>query len=267
MTETQKRRISASKIVADIRSGMSEMELMQKYGLSENGLKKTLGKLVDSGHLRENEIPRRPSRETSPVPEPEKKVQFRCPSCDAEWTEDVDECPFCGVVIKKFLASRGVVRDVPAPSEDSSEKNWFSVIVSILICASIGVGLIWWSRHQAKEQSHVVLMGSKDLEDIRSRISSGSDSVSIPSEAGTPSATSAEAEPAPQPLDETLRPTEHDTIPLKESPQTSPQDQAPKESDKYVTGKLREFSSRDFKEQVVEASKVYPVILQFYSHT
>lgn len=267
MTETQKRRISASKIIADIRSGMSETALMQKYGLSESGLKKTLGKLVDSGHLQEDEIPRRQAPETSPVPEPQKKVQLRCPSCDAEWTEDVDECPFCGVVIKKFMASRGAVRDVPAQSEDSSEKNWFSVIVSILVCASIGIGLIWWSRHQAKEQSPVVLMGNKDLQDIRSRISSKRDPVSIPSEPGASSPVGAEAETAPQSSSETLRPTEHDIIPPKESPQTSPQDQAPKESGKYVTGKLRQFSSKDFKEQVAEASKVYPVILQFYSHT
>lgn len=151
MTELQKRRISASKIIADIRSGMSEAGLMEKYGLSQNSLNKTLSKLVDSGHLLESEIPQRQARETSPVVEPEKKVQLRCPSCDAEWTEDVDECPFCGVVIKKFMASRRIERDLETSSEDSGEKNWFSVIVSILICASIGIGLIWWSRHQAKE--------------------------------------------------------------------------------------------------------------------
>jgi hypothetical protein len=267
MNETPKRKISASKIIADIRSGMSEAGLMQKYGLSESSLKKTLSKLISSGHLLENEIPRRQARETSPVVEPEKKVQLRCPSCDAEWTEDVDECPFCGVVIKKFMASRRIERDVSTASENSGEKNWFSVIVSILICASIGIGLIWWSRHQAKEQSHIALMGSKDLRDLRSRISSGENTPSTHSEPGPLSPIGAESEPAPQPFGETLRPTEPDTIPLQETPQTSPQDQPPKGSDKYLTGQLRQFSSKDFKEQVVEASKVYPVIFQFYSHT
>jgi hypothetical protein len=39
------------------------------------------------------------------------------------------------------------------------------------------------------------------------------------------------------------------------------------ETSKYVTGVLRQFGSGDFKKEVVEASKTYPVLFQFYSNT
>jgi hypothetical protein len=39
------------------------------------------------------------------------------------------------------------------------------------------------------------------------------------------------------------------------------------ETSRYVTGVLRQFGSGDFKKEVVEASKTYPVLFQFYSHT
>jgi len=39
------------------------------------------------------------------------------------------------------------------------------------------------------------------------------------------------------------------------------------ETPKYVTGVLRQFGSGDFKKEVVEASKTYPVLFQFYSNT
>jgi thioredoxin-like negative regulator of GroEL len=39
------------------------------------------------------------------------------------------------------------------------------------------------------------------------------------------------------------------------------------ETTKYVTGVLRQFTSNDFKKEVVEASKTLPVVFQFYSDT
>jgi hypothetical protein len=44
-----------------------------------------------------------------------------------------------------------------------------------------------------------------------------------------------------------------------------PEPQAPGRT--YATGTLRQFTSRDFKREVVEASRVHPVLFEFYSDT
>lgn len=45
----QKRSIDTQKLVADIRSGVTDLELMEKYKVSSRGLQRVLAKLVDSG--------------------------------------------------------------------------------------------------------------------------------------------------------------------------------------------------------------------------
>lgn len=52
-------RVKAKKIVGDIRARMSDFELMSKYGLSLNQLEKVLGRLVEAGRIREDEIKER----------------------------------------------------------------------------------------------------------------------------------------------------------------------------------------------------------------
>jgi hypothetical protein len=46
-----------------------------------------------------------------------------------------------------------------------------------------------------------------------------------------------------------------------------PEEPSAPRSTKYVTGEMRHFHYRDFKKEVVEASKTYPVLFQFYSDT
>jgi hypothetical protein len=46
-----KRRIDTKELVADIRSGVSDVELMEKYKLSSRGLQRVFNKLVDSGSV------------------------------------------------------------------------------------------------------------------------------------------------------------------------------------------------------------------------
>jgi len=52
----QKRRIGTREIVSDIRSGLTDVELMEKYKLSSRGLQKVFKKLVDAGALLEHEL-------------------------------------------------------------------------------------------------------------------------------------------------------------------------------------------------------------------
>ncbi len=53
---TPKRKIKAKPFVSDLRNGMGDRELMEKYSLSENQLRKVFQKLVDHGALDEMEL-------------------------------------------------------------------------------------------------------------------------------------------------------------------------------------------------------------------
>jgi hypothetical protein len=53
------RKIKAKEIAADIRARVSDFEIMSKHGLSLEQLEKVLGKLVEAGTLREDEIKER----------------------------------------------------------------------------------------------------------------------------------------------------------------------------------------------------------------
>jgi hypothetical protein len=51
-----KRKIKAKPFVRDLRTGMGDRELMEKYTLSENQLHKVLHRLVDAGAIDEMEL-------------------------------------------------------------------------------------------------------------------------------------------------------------------------------------------------------------------
>ena len=52
----EKKKISAKKAVADIRSGMSDADLMGKYVLSNTGLQSLFDKLVTAGYIDLSEL-------------------------------------------------------------------------------------------------------------------------------------------------------------------------------------------------------------------
>jgi hypothetical protein len=51
-----KRVIKAKEVIADIRGGMSDVELTEKYSVTPDGLESLLGHLVDSGLIGEREL-------------------------------------------------------------------------------------------------------------------------------------------------------------------------------------------------------------------
>jgi hypothetical protein len=57
--ETDKRKISAAQVAADIRGGMTDMALMAKYALSARGLEGLCRKLVEAGKVEQAELDRR----------------------------------------------------------------------------------------------------------------------------------------------------------------------------------------------------------------
>lgn len=52
----EKRVIKAAEVIADIRSGMSDLELTEKYGVTPLGLESLLGHLVETGLIGDQEL-------------------------------------------------------------------------------------------------------------------------------------------------------------------------------------------------------------------
>jgi hypothetical protein len=99
-----KREIKASDFVADLRSGMNERELMEKYGLTNKELEIVFGKLIAAKAIKPSEVKMEPLP-SSKTPYPEMPSDFRL-----SFREQLDfPLP---VYEKDFPELRGLVRDV-----------------------------------------------------------------------------------------------------------------------------------------------------------
>jgi cytoskeletal protein RodZ len=151
------------------------------------------------------------------------------------------------------------------------------LIISIVVFVIAGSSLLLWSTHKASEISEVDVETESvqvaDTEADQTQEDSGEELESTPKsysevEIGNPKDDIVLLQPPPvaipqknrEPAVAVPRPRERTPAPREE---TSP----PPEKPLYITGVLRRFSSSDFKKEVVEASKTYPVLFQFYSQT
>ncbi len=115
--------LDAREIVGDIRSGMPDAELMEKYRVSSRGLQSIFDQLVKAGVMRQSELDQRMTSFDATVdlleamkqfgidqrlamPEKRLKIPSRCPACGTPQTIQFDECPFCGVNIEDFLTQQ-----------------------------------------------------------------------------------------------------------------------------------------------------------------
>ena len=144
-----------------------------------------------------------------------------------------------------------------------------SVILSIVIFALVGGAVLLWSSHRATGKSKIAALdlrtqsfqeveneADQSQENSNDLESTGIDSSEVKIEGDRELNLAPErivAVPKEPAAPKAARPRETATP----APETS----------KYVTGVLRQFGSGDFKKEVVEASKTYPVLFQFYSNT
>jgi len=101
-------RIDARDVLNDIREGLDDTALMTKYRLSGRGLHSLFSKLIEAGLIERADLDKRMANF-------EKTVELnmvKCPSCGMPQFSAFDECPQCGVIVKKFLEGR-----VPPKSE------------------------------------------------------------------------------------------------------------------------------------------------------
>lgn len=278
MTESTKRKLSAKEILADIRSGMDVSELKRKHSLSDKSFGYVLRQLSTAGVLTEDEKRRlEPRRSPSqPSREPPRAPQWRCPACNAPQNGEVSECSACGVVVAKFVARQTEEDRLSSISprftrgvDPGGGKGLASVILSIVVFALIGGAVLVWSSHRATGKSKIAAL------DLTTQSFQEVESESDQSVENSNDLESAGIDPSEVKIEEgpglTLAPERIVAVPKEPA---APKVARPRETatpapeaTQYVTGVLRQFGSSDFKKEVVEASKTYPVLFQFYSNT
>jgi hypothetical protein len=277
VTDPGKRKLSAKQFLADIRSGMDSAGLKRKYNLSDKGLESVCTRLVATGALTEDQMhrlaPRGSSSETSP--EVAKQARWQCPACNTPQTAEMVECPVCGIVVEKFVARQGQMGEVSSADSgatqdtgQSERAGWMPVFISIAAFALVGSSLLLWSTYRAKHVPKVSDPGSG----IQFRQQGGTETDQTHENIDEPESTSKEySEVEIVDGQEAMAPSAPVVAMPQEAPErrhvVAPRENTPPLSDKpqHVTGELRQFSSGNFKKEVVEASKTYPVLLQFYS--
>lgn len=96
-----KRKISARQIISDLRAGLSDDELMEKYAITAEALRYILKRLVESGLMTELQFYERMELTESDVLKAlsdNPNHVLNCPGCGRPLPENEEECEFCGNV-------------------------------------------------------------------------------------------------------------------------------------------------------------------------
>lgn len=94
-------RIKAKELLADIRAGMDDAGLMEKYGLSAKGVLRAMARLIAEGVMSPAELAdRRSLAKTVYMP------VFECKFCGDTHFSKVEKCPSCGARMKTSSAGR-----------------------------------------------------------------------------------------------------------------------------------------------------------------
>jgi hypothetical protein len=127
---SQKLKISAKQILADIKTGATNEFLMKKYGVSPKGLQSIFDKLIAAGVATTEIINFRGYEETAIKTDGtiviaqltgEEPKQFLCPACHMPQNKEFDICPQCGIIVEKFINKiKGLVEE---PAETAREQT------------------------------------------------------------------------------------------------------------------------------------------------
>lgn len=115
------RAVNAHEAAVDVKSGMSDADLMEKFKISSKGLQNLFDQLVTAGLVTPSEIDRRSAWVDSTVDlmgilkdlgmdrTPKRqgagsRSVTRCPACGAPQTMEFDECPICGADLSQSRA-------------------------------------------------------------------------------------------------------------------------------------------------------------------
>jgi uncharacterized protein (DUF433 family) len=96
-----KKHIKASEIIYDILVGMTNSDLMDKYGLSARGLETVMMKLVETGSLAKSDTEGR-----IPVTRPVRPPPRECPRCREPQALDSEKCANCGASLADVVTDQ-----------------------------------------------------------------------------------------------------------------------------------------------------------------
>lgn len=105
------RKISAKELAADVRNGMTDGRLREKYAVSQAQLESLVRKVVESGLLEESDLEGR-----NDLPEPDDAAEWLCPSCGKPRPRTSGPCPECGEILPGTPPHQGEsAQPEPAP--------------------------------------------------------------------------------------------------------------------------------------------------------
>jgi hypothetical protein len=118
----EKRTIKVRDFLDNFRSGMTDRQLMEKYHLTESGLDKFYGMLIDRGILDPQEFQSRTWEDEPFGLEPPSiesdKARFVCPACLSSQETMFDTCPNCGTPLGGLAHSQVAQADPLAVARD-----------------------------------------------------------------------------------------------------------------------------------------------------
>ncbi len=94
-------------VLTDVRTGMSDSEIMSKYRVSARGLESIFNKLMDAGVIDQKELDSR-------VDLSERTVAldlYKCPACGMGQFFPFDVCPQCGITVSKHQAPQAAAAE------------------------------------------------------------------------------------------------------------------------------------------------------------
>jgi len=94
------KKISAKAIMTDLKAGVSDSDLMRKYGLSFQGLQDLFQKLMDAGLATKAYFEK---RAMSQVGQRKEETVRTCPYCGYSSLDQFKECPRCHQDISDWL--------------------------------------------------------------------------------------------------------------------------------------------------------------------
>jgi len=95
-------KLDAREVLKDIRDGLDDAALMTKYRLSVAGLQSVLSKLLEIGLVERADLDKR----NTGLEKTLELTTVKCPSCGMPQFSAFDECPQCGIIVKKYLEAR-----------------------------------------------------------------------------------------------------------------------------------------------------------------
>jgi hypothetical protein len=103
----EKRTIKVKEFLEYFHNGLSDELILEKYNLTQAGLDKFFGMLVERGILEQHEIDIRQEKEIefddADAQAMSEKTSYICPSCLASYDELFDICPSCGISFQELI--------------------------------------------------------------------------------------------------------------------------------------------------------------------